>query len=249
MTKEDVFFLNKKNTRISGRIYRADSVSETGVIFCHGLFSSKDGCKITALAEDIVIAGYTLLTFDFSFTGESGGNLSEMSVLQEVDDLRCAFRFFKEYGIKKIHLIGSSMGGVVTLLFASGRDYNPESLVLLATPIRLKELMHGISGIDDANSLNENGMTLVDGVFLNNFFFKELSEIDMLASVRGIDKPVLIIHGSRDEVVNASDAESLNRELRCDKKLFFIKDGDHSLTRDTDILFLKKTIIKWLNSH
>ena len=67
MIIENVQFTNDKNQKIAARIYYKEAITKTGVIFCHGLFSGKDGYKITRLAGDIVNAGYTLFTFDFSF--------------------------------------------------------------------------------------------------------------------------------------------------------------------------------------
>ena len=46
--------------------------------------------------------------------------------MQEVNDLKHAADFFIEYGIKNIHLMGSSMGGAVSILYASQTEYkNP----------------------------------------------------------------------------------------------------------------------------
>jgi hypothetical protein len=95
MSVEEITFENNLNKRLSGRIYRPDKPGDTGVVFSHGLFSSKDGYKITRLAGDIVSSGHALMAFDFSFSGESGGSISDISVLQEVADLAAAVRFFK----------------------------------------------------------------------------------------------------------------------------------------------------------
>jgi len=99
MIVEDVNFKNGRGQSLAGRIYREEAASGSGVIFCHGMFSNKDGYKITRMAGDIAAAGFTLLTFDFSFTGESGSAISELSIIQEVDDLECAVEYFRRYGI------------------------------------------------------------------------------------------------------------------------------------------------------
>lgn len=246
MIQERVRFYNNKQRRIEGRIYKDDPVSEDGVIFCHGLFSSKDGYKITGLAGDIVRCGYTLLTFDFSFSGESEGVLSDLSLLQEVEDLKSAHTFFSEYGIKRMHLIGSSMGGAVCILFASASSAVIESIILIATPVKLDKLIFDMTGIDDIDSIPDAGMTLIDNIPINNLFFKESKLIDMKSAVSKIKAPVLVIHGGLDKVVDPDNAEFLQAELGTRCSYILIGDGDHNLVRDADMKILRNNITRWL---
>jgi len=132
MITEKVAFPNNLGRGLAGKVYRGGSPSPRGVIFSHGLFSTKDGYKITNLAERIVGAGFDLLAFDFSFSGESGGNIGDLSIHQEVRDLDAAAGFFRGRGIAELHLMGSSMGGLVSLLFASEGTINIASLTLVA---------------------------------------------------------------------------------------------------------------------
>lgn len=250
MTVEEITFENNLNQRLSGRIYRPDTPGDTGVVFSHGLFSSKDGYKITRLAGDIVSSGHALMSFDFSFSGETGGRISDISVLQEVADLAAAVRFFKESGIKKIHLMGSSMGATVTLLYASRIDPAISSLILIATPVDIRTLFLTSLGIADAASLPENGMTPVEGIPIRNSFFTEVSEIDMQEVLQKIRVPVLAIHGGKDSVVDPKNVDILEDGLETFVKTVVIDDGDHNLTRDKDLRFIKDTILSWLtNEH
>ena len=219
-------------------------MSKRGVIFCHGLFSSKDGYKITSMAEHIVNAGYTLLTFDFSFVGESEGDISELSILQEVEDLRCAFSFFQEYGIDTFHLIGSSMGGVVSLLFSSEKGTEIKTQILIATPVIFSDLKLTQNNFDNIDSIPDDGMTSIDGVPVHNRFFKEIMRLDMNKTLCGISAPTLVIHGGRDMVVDVANAHYTEERLSSRKKLVIIEDGDHNLKRDSDLQTLKRDILE-----
>ena len=249
MTVEDIQFENNLGQRLSGRIYRPDNPVDIGVVFSHGLFSSKDGYKITRLAGDIVSSGHALMAFDFSFSGESGGRISDISALQEAEDLAAAVRFFKDSGIKKIHLMGSSMGAAVTLLYASRGVKNVESLILIATPVDIHTLFLTSAGIADVESLPENGTTALEGIPIRNSFFREVSEIDMHEAIKKIRVPVLAIHGGKDSVVDPKNVEFLEDGLDTFVKTVVIDDGDHNLTRDKDVRFLKETIISWLTDE
>jgi len=249
MIIEKITFANNLNQDLAGRIYRPDKPGDIGVIFSHGLFSSKDGYKITRLAEDIVLSGHTLMAFDFSFSGESGGRISDISVFQEVEDLAAAVRYFKESGIKKIHLMGSSMGAAVTLLYASSGEPAISSLILIATPVDVRALFLTSIGIADAESLPENGMTEIEGTPIRNSFFREVSAIDMRSALRNIRVPVLAIHGGMDAVVDPKNVDILEDGLETFIKTIIIDDGDHNLTRDIDLRFLKDTIVGWITDE
>lgn len=243
MNSEAVFFPNNLGQRLAGRIYRGDVFSRRGVIFCHGLFSTKDGYKITSLAGDIVVAGYTLLTFDFSFVGESGGRIEDLSVLQEVKDLESAAAYFLGLGIDELHLMGSSMGGVVSLLHLSGSGAAVKSLTLIATPADLRKLLEENTGIPDLGGLPADGATAIDGISIGNSFFREAMEIDVAAAAAAVTAPALIVHGARDEVVHVSDAVRLAALLKGDRKLVIVSDGDHHLTRPADIARLRDEVL------
>ncbi|MCP4130291.1 MAG: alpha/beta hydrolase [bacterium] len=246
MNSEKVIFSNNKNQRISGRIYKSEEMSSVGVVFSHGLFSGKDGYKITRLAKDIVAAGFTLLTFDFSFCGESEGKIEDISILQEAEDLKSAVVFFKDYGIKDIHLMGSSMGGVVSLLYASKKSDGVKSLITIATPVKQVELFSDHTKIADIDLLPDDGVTLIDAIPVKNTFFKELKAIDLAAALNDITLPVLIFHGKKDSVVDISNAELLRKNLNGYTRSVIIEDGDHNLTRDEDLAVLRKNIVDWL---
>ena len=248
MNIEKAFFLNNKSQKIAAKIYKNMPASEDGVIFCHGMFSTKDGYKITHLAEDIVNAGFTLLTFDFSFVGESEGNISELSILQEVDDLNGAFLFFREYGILNTHLIGSSLGGLVSLLFSSVMRDKVCSQTLIAAPVLLHQITRAMAGVD-IDSLPENGQTTVDGISINNKFFKEAMKIDIEKVITNTTVPTLIIHGGKDEVVPVINAAALIKSITCEKRIILIEDGDHNLSRDSDLEILRENILEWLKTH
>ncbi|MBP7734440.1 MAG: alpha/beta hydrolase [Spirochaetes bacterium] len=243
---ESITFSNNVGRRLAGRIYRDDKAGDTGIIFSHGLFSSKDGYKITRMADDLAATSHPLMTFDFSCAGESGGPISDLSILQEVEDLASAVSYFKERGIKRIHLMGSSMGAAVSMLYASRKDPAIESLMLIAAPVDILAIFTGATGITDPSTLPPDGMTSVEGIGIKNAFFLEIPTINMVEAIRMIGVPVLAIHGGRDAVVDPKNIEILEDNLATFTKTVVIDDGDHELTRDKDIRFIRDTVVAWL---
>jgi len=245
MRIETTSFNNNRGRRIAARLYRGSSAG-TGVVFSHGLFANKDGYKITRLAETIVSSGADLLTFDFSYAGESGGSISELSLLQEVEDLTSAVQFFKGQGFRQIHLMGSSLGAAVTLLYAARQDEAVSSLILIATPVDIHRLLITSAGIKDPNDLPEDGYTPLEGVPIRNGFYREVASIDMTAAIQKIAVPALAIHGMRDTVVDPTNVGLLKEYLRRPIRTVFIAEGDHSLTRDSDLRIMAEEIAGWI---
>lgn len=245
MIIDNFSFLNQHGIKLAGRIYSKENDGVSGVIFSHGLFSSKDGYKITRMAEVIVNSGFTLMTFDFTFCGESPGSIKDISLMQEVEDLICAINLFKSRGIKKIHLMGSSMGAAVSILAASRGIYDFESLILIAAPLSFEKLVPEIKR-DDLRFLDDEGYTSISEVQVNNRFIKEIFNTDMIGSVRNIASPALLVHGKKDAVVDFSNLDIFieNCGSRC--STLVIEDGDHNLTRDSDITIISERLKEWL---
>jgi putative redox protein len=248
MKTENIQILNNRGKRLEGRLYYSES-ADRGVIFCHGLFSSKDAYKIVNMAEHIANAGYVLLSFDFSFVSESGGDFRGFSIFQEVEDLRCALDFLVSRGINNFHLIGSSMGGVVALMFAAERHPLLRSLILIATPARLSGLVDKMLPLEQIEALPDDGTTEVEGIPVGNGFFKEAIQLDMEARLKKINSPTLILHGADDELVDVSNAEYMNEVMRSERSVFIIEGGEHHLNRDGDLLLMREKILDWIKRH
>jgi uncharacterized protein len=246
MIVEDVQIQNNLEKNLAGRIYKAENKTGAGVIFSHGLFSNKDGYKITRLAQDIVSSKRALLTFDFSFSGDSGNRISDISLNQEVHDLACAVDYFKKRGIRTLHLMGSSMGALVSLLYASLRRTAIASLILIATPVDIKRVF--MPGKENAgiDLYPDSGTTIVDNIPIKNAFFRELFGIDMAEALKKIEAPVLAIHGGRDDVVDPDNVALMEKYLPTRLNKIIIEDGDHNLTTDSAMSILRGAIVPWL---
>lgn len=241
MIIDEFAFTNSIGLDLPSRLYYREEIGKRGVIFSHGLFSSKDGYKITNMAEDIVNAGYTLMTFDFTFSGESPGDIADISILQEVDDLLRGVEVFKKKGIEKIHLMGSSMGGVVSILAASRGNTVFESLMLIATPVYLTGLIR-----EGAVKDKGNDMVSISGVDVKTSFIHELENLDIAAAAEKISAPVLIIHGMLDNIVSIENFEVLKGLLRGPSEAVLIADGDHNLTGESHLRIIRERINNWL---
>ncbi len=245
MKTENFKFTSKDTISLNGRLYYNEGEKSRGIIFSHGLFSSKEGNKIVNLAGPIVEAGYTLMSFDFRFSAESGGNISEILIKDELTDLLSAVDYMKGLGIDEIHLMGSSLGGLISILAAAELKKNIKSIILIATPVKLVDLPGDITA-QDIEELDPMGYRSYKGVLLNNGFFRELIDIDVKSNLEKIECPALVIHGGDDSVVDISNYYYIEENIRSPFTGVIIEGGDHRLYSENDFTILRHEIINWL---
>jgi len=249
MNIESISFKNNKGKNLFGRIYSNEKSGSMGLVFCHGLFSSKDGYKIRKIASSIVESGITLMTFDFSFSGESGSNIEDITIEQEIEDLNSAVIEFKKRGIDSIILAGSSMGGVVVLLYGAKTTIAIDSLITIATPADLKNLLYNNTSIEENDTIAPDGMTSFDKVPLKNAFSIEMTTIDMITNINKINVPVLILQGEKDTIVPSYNADIIKKNLSSSHKMLMIPQGDHHLSDDRSLSIIEKEITSWCRSR
>ena len=204
-----------KGHRISGILHLPDAKNAACVIASHGLLSSKNSEKYTALGERISKEGIALLRFDFRGIGESEGRLEDDTVSRRIADLDSAIAFVKSYpGMgNRIGLLGSSLGGFISLIGAS-REQRIKAVVIWATPFHLDGL--GSKGTDQNPPPGEA-------------FFSDLPRHRLLPLLPQVSN-CHVIHGEKDELVPVDQAWEIFHTLGAPKEIHVIEDADHRLT-------------------
>ena len=190
------------------------------MVTSHGFFSSKESDKFVTIGDLFSRNKMAVLRFDFSGCGESDGKIEDTTLTQRIQDLQSVLNFLKnEFSIEEgIGLLGSSLGGCVSILTAAG---NPEikALVSMATPAYFNDL----TSLDEPS--HESGGEKIEKTFID-----DVGKYDILSSLKEINCPILIIHGDQDEEVPVSHARMLHEVAKEPKKLVIIGGGNHSLS-------------------
>ncbi len=248
---EKVVFRNSLGQRMFGCLHGGAAGAGLGrtVILCHGMMSSKEGTKQRAFAQAFEESGFSVLRFDFSFCGESEGRFEEITFTQEVDDLRCAVRWVRERGARSIGLLGSSMGGAVAILYASG---DPEvaalvTLAAVATPARLADRMDDLKR--KTRAWKEEGYLLGAEGEPGEQFTEDARRQDVLGAARGLSAPLLVLHGGADEVVCVEDAYAIHASAGSPKALKILPDVDHRFTKPGALEEALDLARAWFQKH
>jgi pimeloyl-ACP methyl ester carboxylesterase len=206
--------------------------------------------KAEALAQWASRTGRALLRFDYTGHGESGGAFEEATISVWLAD---ALAMIAHAGGEKPILVGSSMGGWLALLAAralTAQGRPPGGLVLIAPAVDFTEaLMWAQFSPAIRDEIMHKGRWLRASAYAPEPYLitRDLIEDGRRHLMFGntIDPacPVTILQGMQDPDVPWQHALTLVEHLPTeDVTLTLVKDGDHRLSRESDIALLVKAV-------
>jgi alpha-beta hydrolase superfamily lysophospholipase len=117
-----VTFTASDGVGLAGRLFPAESRgSSAGVVLSHML--AADQRSWFSFAERLSSEGYTALTFDFrGFCpgGDGGCSRGDKDISSIWRDVAAAAGFLRTQGVRRVALVGASMGGTASLIAAAG---------------------------------------------------------------------------------------------------------------------------------
>lgn len=213
------------------------------LMFLPGYASDMSGAKALAIEAWAKARGRAMLRFDYAGCGESEGAFEEQGFADWRDD---ALVMLDQVAPGPVVLIGSSMGGWIALLLARARPERVAGMVLIAPAPDFTDW--GFSA-DEKMALLTHGRierpspySDTPSVFTRTFWSS--GEANRIAFGQiPVDCPVRIVHGQRDGDVAWERSLHLATLIRSSAvQAWFIKDGDHRLSRDQDIATILRAI-------
>lgn len=227
-----------------------------GLVWFSGLKSVMTSTKATALAEWAARDGLSMLRFDYSGHGQSGGAFTDGTAGQWLED---SITVLKQVARGPQIFVGSSMGGWIALLILraiAGTDpmaagLIPVSGAVLIAPawdmteaLMWRQFPPAVRNELAAKGRFERPSHYEDGAYV---ITRELIE-DGRSHLIGDDSfdpgcPVRIIQGVQDPDVPWQHAFGLLQILASENvMLSLIHDGDHRLSRPEDITKLLQNV-------
>jgi dipeptidyl aminopeptidase/acylaminoacyl peptidase len=246
---KDLSILPVDSISIVGRLFLPDlEVKYPLVCLCHGAPSGEpsqsDDDGYPELAEIICRKGLAVYFFNFRGTGESGGNIDLAGWtrdLQAVLDYLCGLDNFDK---SHLSLVGFSAGAAVSIYVAS-KDTRVSGVVACACPAEITPLNQGNNWQSLIDHFREIG-TIRDDDFPPSVeeWVANCQRIHPINHVTGIaPRPLLIVHGSEDNIVPVEHAQRLYEKAGLPKRLVIIDGAGHRLRRDKRAV---DTILNWL---
>lgn len=239
----------------AGRTDRGDGVALAWVqtpgrgptaVFLPGYMSDMTGTKAMLTELFCVNHGLACLRLDYSGHGASDGAFTDGTIGRWTDD---ALTLIDGLVQGPLVLVGSSMGGWIALLMALARPERIAGLVgIAAAPDFTEELMW------DAMMPGERAQLERDGVLHVTSLYGDPTPVTAALIADGrtrllLDRPiplhcpVRLLHGQRDLDVPWQTALRLAERVQSDGvQVTLIKDGDHRLSRPSDLALLEQAL-------
>mgnify|MGYP002654543026 CR=1 FL=1 len=230
LTFEDVAFSTVDDVKLHGwflPVPKGQSVKGT-VVFSHGNAGSIG--HHLGFVDWLPRHGYQLLMYDYRGFGQSAGTPSREGLILDVE---AAFTFAvsrRDVQGGKIYSMGHSLGGA-------------KSIVALT-----RKKIPGLRAVitDGTFASYEEMAEIMAGNFGKNLVSDELAPRTVVAK---LPAPLLIVHGTADEVVPLSQGKSLFAAARERKTFFEVKGGKHgdSLSRNNGEY--RKKMLAWMEQY
>ena len=187
--------------------------------------------------------GYCAYCFDFcggsvARRGKSDGATTDMSVLTEVRDLEAVMEYVGSlpYTGEKLLLVGCSQGGFVSALTAAKHPDAVSKLVLFYPALCIP---------DDARAGRmmfakfdpKNLPPIIDcgPMKLGRCYAADVMDMDPFGQISAYPGPVLILHGTRDSIVNYTYSQQA-QQAYSNATLHRIEGGAHGFNKKHDAI-------------
>ena len=213
------------------------------IVFLPGYASNMAGTKALALEGWAEANGRAFLRFDYAGCGASEGVFEDQTLAAWLGDVEA---MLDGPATGPAVLVGSSMGGWLALLAARKRPRQVAGLVGIAPAPDFTDW--GFS-TEEKMALLQTGWIErpnpygpAPTVYTRGFWSS--GEANRLAfGTVAIDCPVRLVHGQADRDVPWERTVHLAGLLRsADVQTWLVKDGDHRLSRDTDVALIVRAV-------
>jgi dipeptidyl aminopeptidase/acylaminoacyl peptidase len=221
------------------------------VCICHGIPSGKPKEKedggYPELAEWMCREDFAVFIFNFRGTVESGGNFDLAGWARDLTASIDYLWALPEVDRARLALLGFSGGAAVAICVAAG-DARVSCVAACASPAeftflsdvdqpkQVVDYFRGIGVIRD-EGFPESTEQWLDG-------FNQVRPIDYVASIA--PRPLLLVHGDKDDMVDISHAHRLYEKAGKPKQLAILNGAGHRLRQDERAM---RQVMGWLRDQ
>jgi len=243
--------LEVESITIAGQLYLPEGRTPCpAVCACHGIpagIPDPNDRGYALLAEQICSNGLAVFIFNFRGAGASGGNLDMPGWTR---DLRAVVDYI--YALPRLDsshlaLLGFSAGAAVSIYLAA-QDERVSSVAACACPAEFDLFSKNddprslIDHYREIGAIRDDDFPISPSEWLNGFGL--VKPIDYIARIS--PRPLLLVHGNNDEVVDISHARRLYERAGQPKKLAIIEGAGHRLRHSEEAMAV---VIDWLKAR
>ena len=209
------------------------------VILCHGFSGNMNGPLHDAIANNLLEKGIGVVRFDFNGHGASEGAFKEMTVPNEIEDLKKVIEWTLDQTFTRdLSLVGHSQGGVVAAMTAGQIGYPQiKALALMAPAAALRDdALRGstMGAVYDPLNVPAEGIKLPwGGQILGRDYITTALSLPIYETAALYTGPTFIIHGTADRVVPYTYGERFNQVIK-GSEINLVDKDDHVFSHTND---------------
>ncbi len=243
-----LFFDDVSGDRLAGLISQPSQPNGRGVVLLHCFTCTKHHRIMRRLSEGLTGKGFTVLRFDFSGNGESGGRLEDSTYTKMIREIKSAVTVLEGRGLRSIGVVGHSMGAMLGIL-AAHEDKRIREVCFIAgssQAARVREVFPK-EAIERAEA-EGSAEAIVYGrqMKLHKEFLLDIENYNVGLAVATLRRPLLIIHGAKDETIAPFHARQLYNWASPPKSLELIEGADHLFKTDAHLDEVVSLAADWL---
>ncbi len=225
------------------------------VIICHGFSGNCQRPLLCDLSESLLAQGMATLRFDFNGHGHSDGLFENMTVLNEISDLKHVIAWARQQPwVESISLVGHSQGGVVVSMVSGelGDKVIKAEVLMAAAAVLRDDALRGNTMGANYNPWDFKGEYIelprspeAGPLRLGKNYVETALRLPIYETAANYNGPTLILQGTHDQIVPYTYAERYHEKIP-QSQLKLIPDENHVFSntqKETAIL-----VADWLHS-
>lgn len=241
--EEKVFIKNSRGLKLACVIHCPDKEKKyPAIILLHGFTGYKEEAHLKELAQSLMQNGFTAIRFDCSGSGDSGGTFEKNYLMSNyLEDIKYVYGHMQKLKFvnkDKIGIIGHSMGGMLSIIFAS---LNPEikACIAISSPTILVDtdwIKGAIERWQELGWFYKKMSRDGSNVRIPYSFIVDSNKFDTLSYVRELHCPFLAILGLADNVVDPGDTRKIFQTAKEPKELVEIAGMGHDYKQSPQLI-------------
>lgn len=262
--EETLFFHDAAGHRIAAVLADPQPTADYVAVLCHGFLSHKNSSSNQALAGLLIDRGIATFRFDCFGHGDSDGPFAKLTTTIGVGQAVAALHYLLNRGYRRLALVGSSFGGLVSLLAAAEwtqvHASNPSAIPALAClalkcpvvdfgeELRLELGDQGLQEWKQTDTIPDlhGGTTRIP---LDYAFYQDCLHRIAYEPGRTVTAPTVIVQGDHDEYVPLHQSQRLFDALPGHKHLEILPGADHRFTKPADFQRMLTLLTDWISRH
>jgi len=216
------------------------------VVFLGGFMSDMQGSKACDLEAWAVAQGRAFLRFDYSGHGASEGEFTDGTISAWVAD---AVAVIKAHFDTPVVLVGSSMGGWISLLLAQRQTVPIAGLLgIAAAPDFTEDSMWAEMSQAQRDEVIQNGIVYLPSDYDAPYPISKNLLLDgrnnlVLRQPLALPFPARFLHGMADrDVTMDRPLAIMDHAAGADMHLTFVKDADHRFSTPKELILIRQTV-------